>query len=71
MGTDKGENVTYTWKTSSLSLFFKVYVFILKEREREREGQRERERERISRWLCTVSMEPDVGLKLRNRETMT
>ena len=47
---------------------------------RKREGERERERERESRKgaeregesilirLCTVSTEPDAGLKLTNRE---
>ena len=35
------------------------------------EGQRERERERISSTLCTVSTEPDTGLKLTNCEIMT
>ena len=48
-----------------------------KERERERageghrEGERERERERIPNKLCTVNMEPHVGLKFTNHEIMT
>ena len=48
---------------------------MLRERERERtqmgEGQRERERERIPSRFCIFLMEPDVGLKLTNHETMT
>ena len=37
------------------------------------EGQRERERERerIPSRLCTVSVEPNVGLKPMNCEIMT
>ena len=35
------------------------------------EGQRERERERIPSRLCTVSTEPDTGLKLMNHEITT
>ena len=34
------------------------------------EEQRERERERIPSRLCTVSLEPDVGLEPTNREIM-
>ena len=40
-------------------------------RERERETEREGERERIPSRLCTVSTEPDMKLKLTNREIMT
>ena len=58
-----------------LSLF-KVYLFIEREKERERErmswGGAEREaREKIPSRLCTVSTEPDVGLKLIDHEIMT
>ena len=35
------------------------------------EGQRERERDRIPSRLCTVSMEPDKGLRLGNYEIVT
>ena len=35
------------------------------------EGQREREKERIPSRLRTISPEPDAGLKLTNRETVT
>ena len=48
----------------------KVYLFIL-QGEGQREGERERERERIPSRLCTVSMEPDVGLEPTNCENMT
>ena len=37
----------------------------------EGEGGRERERERIPSRLHTVSVEPNVGLKLTNPEIMT
>ena len=51
----------------------------MREREREREseraqareGQREWERERIPSRLCTVSVEPNVGLEPMNKEIMT
>ena len=33
-----------------------------------REGQRETGRERIPSRLCTFNVEPNVGLKLMNRE---
>ena len=39
--------------------------------ERQGEGQRERERERIPSRLHTVSAEPDAGLELMNRESVT
>ena len=45
------------------------------QRERERKREREREgregRERIPSRLCVVSMEPDTGLNLMNREVVT
>ena len=58
---------------------FNVYLFLREiERERERERERmswggaEREaREKIPSRLCTVSTEPDVGLKLIDHEIMT
>ena len=47
----------------------------MRERERERGNEqgrgRERERERIPRRLCTVIMEPEVGLKLANHKIVT
>ena len=46
-------------------------MFILKEREQAGEGERERRRDRIPGRLHTVSMDPDVGLKLTNCEIMT
>ena len=48
-------------------------MFVLAGRERVSEGgaERERERERIPNRLSAVSTEPDVGLKLTNREIMT
>ena len=36
-----------------------------------RGGQRVRERERIPSQLCTVSVEPHVGLELRKWEIIT
>ena len=48
--------------------FFKK-VFIYFEREREREG--ERQRERLPSGICTVTEEPDSGLRVTNREIMT
>ena len=61
-------------KINFLKLFLSFYLFIVdreKEREREGEGQRERDRERIPSRLCTVSTEPNAGLKLTNIEIMT
>ena len=40
-------------------------------RERERERERETETERIPSRLHAVSMEPDAGLQLTNREIVT
>ena len=59
--------------------FFKFYLFILRERERVREracvsrggAKRDGERERNPSRLCTVSRDPDAGLKLMNTEIMT
>ena len=55
-------------------VFFKVYFFLiylfLRERDREREretasaGEGQREGESISSRLCTVSIEPNMGLDL-------
>ena len=59
-------------------IFKKILKFIYFDREREREhlcahkwGRAERWRDRILSRLCTVSAEPDVGLKLMNCEIMT
>ena len=52
--------------------FFFFNVYFLREKERECTGRdRERGRERIPSRLCAVSAEPDVGLKLANREITT
>ena len=51
----------------SRSILFFVVVVYLFLREREREA----ERERIPSRLHTVSTEPDAGLELTNRESMT
>ena len=48
-----------------------VYV-LLREREREcKEGRGLGGRQRIPSRLCADSREPDAGLELTNRETMT
>ena len=52
-----------------LGNFFNVYLF-LRESESKHGRGRERGRERIPSRLCTVSSEPDVGLKLINYEIM-
>ena len=46
--------------------FFYVYLFILRQRAWAGQGQREREGERIISRLCTVSIEPNAGLELKN-----
>ena len=54
--------------------FFLVFIYLfLRDRERERThiGRRGAERERIPSRLCTVSTEPETGLKLTNGEIMT
>ena len=49
-----------------------IYLFILREKkERETKPGRGREREKISSRLGAVITEPDVRLKLANREIMT
>ena len=55
--------------TISPYFFLKVHLFILKEGDRQRD--REKRRERIPSRFCTVSVEPDMGLKLTNHEPMT
>ena len=65
------------YKQASLC-FLKFILFILRERaekgqrerEREEEIEREKGRERSPSRLCTISADPDVGLKLRNHEIM-
>ena len=52
-------------------LFFFSSLFIYFEREREHARVGGAERERIPSRPHTVSMEPDAGLKLTNREVMT
>ena len=57
--------------------FISYLKFILTERQKERNREckqgrgKERGRERIPSRICTVSTEPDVGLKLTNCEIMT
>ena len=50
-----------------------VYLFLESEREREREStsRGRAEKERIPSKPCTVSAEPDAGLKPTNREIMS
>ena len=51
--------------------FFVVKVYLgerKRERERECTGGKERETERISSRLHTVSVEPNAGLEVMNRE---
>ena len=65
----------------SKEIFFLVYLLLYFERdrdsvsrggaERETERETERERQRIPSRLCPVSMEPDAGLDLADREIMT
>ena len=52
--------------------FYYFFKFINFEREREqvKEEQEERERERIPNRLHTVSIQPNVGLKVTNHEIM-
>ena len=54
-------------------IFFSLSLFIYFESKRALagEGQREWERERIPCRLCTVSVEPNVGLEPMNNEIMT
>ena len=69
-----GEAASVSTEQTALSFFY-VYLFILREREGGRASEqgrgRERERQRIPSRLCTVSVEPDAGLKLMNCEIMT
>ena len=60
-------------QASYLSLFFKVYFLNLFLRVIERKQGRDREREgdRIPSRLRAVSVEPDTGLELTNREVVT
>ena len=59
-----------------LFLLKNVYLFIFqrereREREREERGRERRRRERIPSRFCTVSTEPNAGLKPTKREIMT
>ena len=56
-----------------LRFVFSMFLYFERERDRGSERGRGRERgtERIPRRLRAVSAEPDVGLKLTNREIMT
>ena len=56
------EGTGYSVCESACLLFF-LSLFILREREHEQGRDRERVRERIPSKLCTVSFEPDAGLK--------
>ena len=47
--------------------FNKIYLFAFKDRKRKRETEREEEGES----QASLGTEPDVGLKLTNREIMT
>ena len=64
-------------KGKRLYFLLLLSLFILRERGREStsrggaERERERERERIPSRLHAISAEPNVGLKLMNREIMT
>ena len=48
-----------------------MYLFPREAERVSRQRQRERERQSIPSRLHTASMEPDAGLELTNRETMT
>ena len=48
-----------------------MFLYFEREREHAQGRGRGRGRERIPGRLCTVSMEPHVGLELTNREIMT
>ena len=51
---------------------FNIYLFLReRQREREEEGQREGGRQRIPNRESAVSIEPNTGLKLMNREIRT
>ena len=63
------------WKLGLVQFYFFLSLFIYFEREQgphmqAGEGQRERER-RFSSRLHDVSVEPDLGLDLTNREIVT
>ena len=52
-------------------VFLKFIYLFLRERASKQVRGRERGRERISSRLCTVSVEPNVGLELTNDEIIT
>ena len=54
-----------------LYFFFCFVLFIYFERQREQRRGRERRRWRIPGRLRAVSAEPDAGLELMDRETVT
>ena len=51
--------------------FFFKFIYFKRERERESRTEAEREGERNPSRLYTVSVEPNVGLKLMNFEIIT
>ena len=67
--------VVNKWTEFKYVHFCKFIFYFEREREREREtisrGGAERRRDRIPSRLRTISTEPHMGLKLRNREIMT
>ena len=66
-------NILLIYYFSAFFFFFLFWSLFIWETERERVGERQRERgrERIPSRLHTVTVEPDVGLKLTNRKIMT
>ena len=56
--------INFCSETKTQRIFFKVYLSILRER-------RVSGTERISSRLCTISSEPDAGLKTMNHEIVS
>ena len=65
---DTGEYTLEQRRKLKQTCFFFLSLFSF---ERESVCGRERGRQRIPNRLCTVSAEPDMGLKLRKHEIMT